>query len=287
MEYTLNELEVGGAFNNINSYNANMAKGMEDKMFFVNVLPLAQSEHWIFVDFGCADGTLFSALAPLLDSMNIKATLIGYDISETMISIAKEKFGNLSTDNISVVFTYNWNLVERYIRHSNAKKAVILSSVVHEVYSYAESEQDIRIFWDRITNSGFDYVCLRDMMPSRSIEGPTDESQLEEFYQHVEEEKPELKKYIQDFEAHWGKLTDNKNFVHYLLKYRWITNWTREVNENYFPIFVDEFIAKMASYRLKHLKLFKVPFLENCWRQDFGISIVDNTHIKAVFAARE
>ena len=285
MRQHLNELEVGGKFTNILSYNQNMAKGMEDKLFFVNILPLRESNHWIFVDFGCADGTLFTALAPILEEMGINATLIGYDISETMVRLAKEKHSTSSYDKVSIVFTYNWNIVDRYIKYSNAKKAVILSSVVHEVYSYAESEQDISTFWDRILNSGFDFVCIRDMMPSKSIDRPTDEDMLQDFLETIRDKKPELVDYVKDFQSHWGGLDNNKNFVHYLLKYRWITNWSREVNENYFPIYVEDFLDMMSSYRTKYIKLFRVPFLDDCWFKDFRLAITDNTHIKAVFAA--
>ena len=285
MRQHLNELEVGGKFMNILSYNQNMAKGMEDKLFFVNILPLRESNHWVFVDFGCADGTLFTALGPILEKMGIQATLIGYDISETMVNLAKQKLASYSFDKVSVVFTYNWNIVDKYIRYSNAKKAVILSSVVHEVYSYAESEQDISTFWDRILNSGFDFICIRDMMPSESIDRPTDEDMLQDFLETIRDKKPELMDYVNDFQSHWGSLSNNKNFVHYLLKYRWITNWTREVNENYFPIYVEDFLDMMSSYRSKYIKLFRVPFLDECWLKDFGLVITDNTHIKAVFAS--
>ena len=285
MRQHLNELEVGGKFTNILSYNQNMAKGMEDKLFFINILPLRESNHWVFVDFGCADGTLFTALGPILEKMGIQATLIGYDISETMVNLAKQKLASYSFDKVSVVFTYNWNIVDKYIRYSNAKKAVILSSVVHEVYSYAESEQDIRVFWDRILNSGFDFICIRDMMPSESIDRPTDEDMLQDFLETIRDKKPELMDYVNDFQSHWGSLSNNKNFVHYLLKYRWITNWTREVNENYFPIYVEDFLDMMSSYRSKYIKLFRVPFLDECWLKDFGLVITDNTHIKAVFAS--
>ena len=285
MRQHLNELEVGGKFTNILSYNQNMAKGMEDKLFFINILPLRESNHWVFVDFGCADGTLFTALGPILEKMGIQATLIGYDISETMVNLAKQKLASYSFDKVSVVFTYNWNIVDKYIRYSNAKKAVILSSVVHEVYSYAESEQDISTFWDRILNSGFDFICIRDMMPSESIDRPTDEDMLQDFLETIRDKKPELMDYVNDFQSHWGSLSNNKNFVHYLLKYRWITNWTREVNENYFPIYVEDFLDMMSSYRSKYIKLFRVPFLDECWLKDFGLVITDNTHIKAVFAS--
>ncbi|MGA1049083.1 MAG: hypothetical protein ACO3UU_13830, partial [Minisyncoccia bacterium] len=38
------------------------------------------------------------------------------------------------------------------------------------------------------------------------------------------------------FEKVWGSIfKDYRNFIHFLLKYRYTDNWEREVNENYLP----------------------------------------------------
>jgi len=281
----INEVEVGGEFTNLESYNLNMAKGLEDKLFFVKKLPIKTGESWIFVDFGCADGVLINALSIILPKYGIKCKLVGYDISENMINIAKKKFKNQSTDDIEILFTANWDeVLEILDEDMDSKKAIICNSVIHEVYSYANSQSDIDWFWDQITGSGFDYVCVRDMMVSNSIERKTDPDMLETFYEHVEEDKPELKRYIEDYEDHWGSLKENKNFIHYLLKYRWTTNWTREVNENYFSIMTEEFLDKMKGFKKVYFEEFRVPFLEKCWREDFGIELEDTTHIKAIFS---
>lgn len=285
----INEMEVGGQFTNLESYNQNMAKGLQDKLFFLTKLPINDGDEWLIVDFGCADGTLIGALASIFKGSGIQAKLIGYDISETMVNLAKKKYNSLSEVNISgknliVNFTSNWKQVNQYIKYSKGKKAVVLSSVIHEVYSYAGSQNDIDEFWDRICNSGFDYICIRDMMASKSIERKTDENLYSTFLGQVHENKPELIRYINDFQYQWGSLRENKNFVHYLLKYRWITNWTREVRENYFPIHVEEFLTHFNGYKTVYLEKFRLPFLEDCWKQDFNISIKDNTHIKAIFA---
>ncbi len=279
------EMEVGGQFANLDSYNKNMAKGLEDKLFFLNKLPLGKYDEWLFVDFGCADGVLISALANILPQYGIKATLVGYDISETMIDIARGKFGHLGDEDVQVYFTYNWQEVEKFLSQDRVR-VMVLSSVIHEVYSYAQSEDDITTFWQRVCQSGFDFVCVRDMMPADSINRPTDENLLDTFFEHVEENKPELIRYIEEFERRWGHITNNKNFVHYLLKYRWLVNWKREVNENYFPITDSEFFRNMRGFTCIYRNAFRVPFLEDCWKKDFGISITDNTHIKAIFKSR-
>ena len=87
-----------------------------------------------------------------------------------------------------------------------------------------------------------------------------------------------------DFESKWGSVNNCKNLLHFLLKYRWSANWIREVNENYFPISVEELLEKFKErYEVIYLERFKIPFLEECWDADFGIHIEDYTHIKLIF----
>lgn len=281
----IDEAEIGGEFANLESYNQNMAKGLADKLFFIDQLPLKQYDNWIFVDFGCADGVLINALSIMLPKYGIKGKLIGFDISDTMINLANEKFKNMSTTELEICFTTRWQEVIDMINDYNeAKKVLVCNSVIHEVYSYADDSSDINWFWKIVNHSGFDYVCVRDMMVSERVEHKTDKKMLDTFYEHVEDSKPELKKYIKEFEEHWGSLEDNKNFLHYLLKYRWTTNWKREVNENYFSVMTEEFLTKMRRFKKIYFEEFRVPFLENCWEEDFGVKLKDTTHIKAIFA---
>lgn len=51
-------MEIGAKFKNITSYNLEMIKSLEDKLFFVEKFP--KNENYTFVDFGCADGTYAS-----------------------------------------------------------------------------------------------------------------------------------------------------------------------------------------------------------------------------------
>ena len=189
----INEVEVGGKFNNLDSYNQNMAKGLVDKLFFVDKLPLRKYDEWIFVDFGCADGVLINALSTLLPKYGIKATLVGFDISETMINLASSKYGNCSSPEIKVIFTASWqDVLSCFKANDEAMRVLICNSVIHEVYSYANDQSDIDWFWRRVKYSGFDFICVRDMMCEHSIERATDRSMLEEFYDHVQSSKPEL-----------------------------------------------------------------------------------------------
>lgn len=86
------------------------------------------------------------------------------------------------------------------------------------------------------------------------------------------------------FEFVWGKVSSTKNLLHFLLKYRWTINWDREVKENYFPISVEQLLSKFkTNFNIIYLERFKVPFLEQCWKEDFNLEIDEYTHIKAIF----
>ena len=59
-----------------------------------------------------------------------------------------------------------------------------------------------------------------------------------------------------------GGLTSNKNFLHYLLTYRYVENWDREVRENYFPHSIEEFLSKIPTkYEVVYFEHYTLPFL--------------------------
>lgn len=279
-------MEVGLDFKNIASYTENMAKGLADKMFFLNKLNISPKRSYLFVDFGCADDILISSLYEILNSKGINAYYIGYDISETMIDLAKTKF-NYNTD--KVMFTSDWEeVISKMNEYPGKSKTLILSSVIHEVYSYAESDDDIDIFWHRILDSDFDYICIRDMMVSKDINISAFKTNA---YKKVDYKIPAINKYRIQFEDIYGKIYNWKNLIHFLLKYRWTINWDREVHENYFPIYIEDFLKKFEKkYNLNYFERFRVPFLDKCWLDDFSITdteIFYNTHIKTIFERKK
>lgn len=274
-------MKLENQFTDIVSYTDNLRKGMTDKLFFLDYLP---REDLLFLDFGCADGSMIKALREDPRCQGRNHGFVGYDISKEMIGLAKKKQGKLQSDH--TFFTTSWKSAMDFIRkerQSHPRKTVlILSSVIHEVYSY---EASVDTFWSRVTDAGFDYVTVRDMMPSKTIDRATEATIYKTFMKH--QQKVLQPNQIADFEQHWGKLSNNKNLVHFLLKYRWVINWSREVKENYFPIYAEDFVEKLKSYRTLYYEAFRVKFLDECILKDFGIQLVDNTHIKAVFAKHQ
>lgn len=273
-------MEIGKNFIDLLSYNAEMTKPMKDKLFFTEKLPPGYS--YLFVDFGCADGALIQNLIKVYNNNSYE--YVGYDCSETMISFAKTTFPG--EQSCSVEFTTSWNTVKERTglwktRGLRYKVVLILSSVIHEVYSYG-TEEEIKDFWEKI--KGFDFIVVRDMMCSSSINR---KSNPDSTMRIRKGQLGTISKCLGDFEARWGSIDNNKNLVHFLLKYRYTINWERECNENYFPIYIAEFLDKMSSeFRLDYFERFRVRFIEEKIYEDFGISLEDTTHIKAIFITK-
>ena len=273
-------MDVGAKFKNLRLYNYEMAQGLEDKLFFLEHLP--NENGYIFVDFGCADGTLIDSLYHILPADNL---FIGFDVSDQMIDLAKTK----RTDSPNnVIFTTDWRDVQYALMGSDRKKVLILSSVVHEVFSYAKSTKDIDTFWKRVLETGFDYICVRDMMvPNDTRNTATPTEWINNIKWDAKNNVPAGRR--EQFCEKWGPIEIKYNALHYLLKYRWQINWDREVNENYFPIDIEVFLDKFkSSYNLDYFNRFIVPFIKDKIKEDFSITLGDTdfTHIKAIFSKK-
>lgn len=248
-----------GELTSITNYNYNMRQSMQDKLFF-----LGKIDPDVIVDYGCADGSLFQVLSQDLPGVG----LVGYDLEPKMIERAKAKKIKNSA------FTTDWSQIERVLGRFK-RPAVILSSVIHEVYAYADDLDVITEFWQRVFT--FDYVVIRDMMIAESADRPAD---LEDVAKVRDASDP---KYLDDFEKHWGTIEEQPNLLHYLLKYKYLENWDREVEENYLPIFREELYDMIpGNYSIIYRDHFALPYTVNQIKTDFGIDIRDDTHIKLI-----
>lgn len=257
------------------TYTDGMRKSMTDKTWFLNMIDGAME----IVDYGCADGALLQYIS---DAMPGVFDLTGIDIDEEMIKMASV---NLSCNCKQSVFLYTPDEYERFAATAHIS-CLNCGSVIHEVYSYGTPES-IEKFWDFAFNTGFKYIAIRDMAMSKiDISVPQEKSSdaLRKIgvynYQHP------------DAEARWHEymnysvdLTRNKcswrNIIHYLLKYRYITNWDREMRENYLPLLTEEILLKIPSdYRVKYYEHYTLPYLKDKVMEDFGIDLNTKTHYK-------
>jgi SAM-dependent methyltransferase len=252
---------------NYDSYNERMSASLIDKVFFADKIPLDIS---LIVDYGCADGFLLNFIKRFFPD----AILIGYDKDEKMIESAKS-----NTDGIE--FYSDWNEVLKRVNdidHKGAQKAILASSLIHEVYAYGKYE-DILKFWDDIYCGAFDYICVRDMMVSMSVDRPSDINDIVRVLRRYHRTKALL-----DFQANWGSIENNKNLIHFLLKYRYMEpNWEREVKENYLPLYKEDFLSNIPQeYDIIFYEHYTLPFLKEQVKKDMSVILKDPTHIKII-----
>lgn len=153
-----------------------------------------------------------------------------------------------------------------------------LSSVVHEVYSYSPAYAR-KEFWDDVFGRGFKYVTIRDFCLGGFGPALADT----EDYQKVKAKAN--KKQVEEFEKNFGSLRYEVNFVHFLMKYRYVENWEREVKENYFAINLEmiEDIAQQYGYEVMFKEHYMLPFTRDRVKEDFDVNLPENTHVKFIF----
>ena len=241
-------------------YTDGMFNSLKDKLFFLDQL---KNRYYTFFDFGCGDGRLLSTILKLRPECNV----LGYDSSEEMRKMAINN--NIPTyDNFDrFKNSLSWRV----------NSVLILSSVIHEIYSYNTDEnKTIDQFWGLIKSQNAETIVVRDMMVSKSTERPSNII------------LPKQGEYIPSFKSIWGDITTQKQLIHFLLKYRYTVNWEREVRENYLPIYIEDFLKEMdeSGYRLDYFCKYQLPFLSDCWKKDFNIVIPDTTHVKCIFTRK-
>lgn len=133
-----------------------MRKSLLDKAYFLSFV-----DSDTFIDFGCADGSLLKHIHEMFPDKK----LIGYDISPEMLQVAEK---NLEGCNVSL-----YNNFENVISLKLDNATLILSSVIHEVYSYGDN-QSVNEFWRQVFNENFRYIAIRDLTPRKSIDRMSD-----------------------------------------------------------------------------------------------------------------
>lgn len=246
------------------AYNGRMSRAMMDKLFFVDKIDAG-----LIVDFGSADGTLLRHVRSWLPDVK----LIGYDNDPNMVVTASRSNTDPNTD-----FIYSWEAVLEHIKNTDVKTAIVLSSIIHEVYHYSEPKE-IDTFWKRLWEADFDFIIIRDMIPSRSIDRQSDVNDVAKVWRKFLNTKE-----LRDFENRWGSIENNKNLTHFLLKYQYLEpNWEREVKENYIPLYREDLLSMLpGGYEIAYHEHFVLPWLRRAVRNDFGIELKDNTHLKLV-----
>ena len=247
--------------NNLDIYNNRMRKSMEDKLFFLNVLPEKINS---FIDFGCADGTLLAYVKEEMPNV----LLYGIDMNKDMLDIARK--------NVPSASFMCGDLPSCFFIPENKGSVLNLSSVLHEVYSYCTNERREE-FWKSINDGNYEYVVIRDMIYNG---GAMDRSPSHDIYNITTKANSEQ---ILDFQQNWGNICYYKNLVHFLLKYRYTENWDREVKENYLGYSTEDIIKKLPKYDLIYRKDYILPYIYDTVKKDFDIELKTPTHTNLIF----
>lgn len=244
-------------------YNSEMKRGLIDKAYFIDKLPDAD----VFVDYGCGDGTLIRFVRSIFPEFSF----VGYDNSPQMLEAAR---GNCP----DVPLFGDWRGLIDHIRqqHRERRVALVLNSVIHEVYSYGTAAA-VTEFWREVFDPLFTYVAIRDMALARSSQRASDPVAAIRVRHRADAEQ------LRMFEARWGSVTYNPNLIHFLLKYRYVANWHREVAEDYLPLTFEEMVEHVPNDRqIVYIDHFSLPFMRHVVERDFGVTMPDNTHVKLI-----
>jgi 23S rRNA U2552 (ribose-2'-O)-methylase RlmE/FtsJ len=247
-------------------YISDMNQTMPDKLFFIGDIKFD-----VIVDFGCADGTFLENVSKVRPNVKI----IGYDIDQNMLDKASAKLPK------SAILTDDWRTVVSEVSKYN-RPLLNLSSVIHEVYSYSKNSMVINKFWNGQVFAGdFKWITIRDMIPSVTLT----RNEIIDFKQDAKKlRRMADKDSLQSFEENWGSInSDYRNFVHFLLKYKYKDNWEREVRENYLPITLETLRTKIPQgYSIVLEDSFVLPYLKKEVKKDFNIDLTHATHLKMI-----
>ncbi|TGE29763.1 class I SAM-dependent methyltransferase [Hymenobacter metallicola] len=240
---------------------------MSHKLFFVEHLPRLGT----ILDYGCADGKMAEALAGEEFAGRFSfGSMALFDIDQQMLDRIPEDF-------------WIWKFREEQpaldmLAQSGAApypSAILFSSVLHETYTHQPGQMND--LWQRVAATGVEYIIIRDMFwqegqkgaclgPTRSLT----EAGLTQLYK-------------EHLTTQWPSLSAVANHVQFLLKYPYVENWQRELQENYFALPDLRPVLAPLGYEPMHWSHHQVPFIQERIKTDTGIELPFNTHLTAIF----
>ena len=252
---------------NLDTYNARMASSIEDKMWFWDKVKYTTDS---IVDYGCADASLLLRI----NEEHPYQTLIGYDASDDMLARAKEK-----TQNTPICF------VESIFEPEMEETCLVLSSVIHEIYSY-QSKEEAEFELGMLFDLGAKYIAIRDMGVRdvcRNVETPIEV--LDKIYARDGVAK------VASFEKRQGSISNWANCIHYLLKAPYDENWAREVEENYIPFTTNDVLAQYnidspIKYDVVYFEAYTLPYVQERLIRDYNFGLRAPTHYKLLLERR-
>ncbi len=243
-------------------YLTSLSKPLREKLRVSRYIP-----RWarMVLDVGCADGTVTLALARMFPRMNF----FGIDLNGDFIERAEERAKQIRIKNVRFEKIYLRDLLARPEKFD----AVLFVSVLHEFYTYGEGISSVlKALADAhelLRPEG--EIVIRDMILSEYAKHTR--FQVDAIAKKVSRDR-RRRRYIHDFEKHFGKMNSIYNLNHFLLKYRYTGNWAREVREHYVPVTFEQYenIFKLLGMELQLKDSYLIAFLREKWRKDFSLS---------------
>ena len=239
----------------IQIYNDRMRKSLMDKIFFIDKVDAT-----VFVDFGCADGSMIK----LLNSMFPEYYYVGYDNNPDMIRLADT---NVNSTNAEFYSDWDKLCTNLALNYEGEKTCLILSSVLHEV-------EDKEEFFDFLRLEKFDYIAIRDMMYG---EIHTPNFVLNSIYEKIPQN-------IKDW---FGQdIWYASNMIQALFKSYYPENIETELKEDYFSFKANHLNILQYRYKLQPVYTwhYLLPYWKNTIKSDLGIDLSGiRTHIQVIY----
>lgn len=241
----------------ITIYNDRMRKSLMDKIFFVDKVDAT-----VFVDFGCADGSMIK----MLNSLFPEYYYVGYDNNPEMIKLA-----DANVNSVNTAFYSDWDRLSDALNehYMGEKKCLILSSVLHEV----ENKEQ---FFEFLKFGNFDYVAIRDMMYEQSSEFKSNFI-VDELFPKI----PDRIKYV-----YGPAIWKSYNMVQAAFKSYYKENLDTELLEDYFSFDANHLLTLRYKYKLN--PVYEYHYLLPYWKQtikgDFGVDLSGiKTHVQLIY----
>ena len=260
----------------IREYLRGMKQSKEDKLFFLleDQFLFNPLKHDLFVDYGCADGSLLKEISNFkMLNFNEKINMVGYDLNYDILPIDN----NPEFDHI--VWTDEWETIDGLISKYYKNPCLLLSSVIHEVLHYKNNQSE---FWnDQVFNGKFKTIIIRDMLYDKNSIHKSSSREAVDVISKLDAVEMNILKCFQD---KWGHIGNNyKTLLHFLLKHRYVENYKREVEENYFSMSYQEFEALIPKgYKITYRQSYVLPFFQNHVKERFGLEVKSNIHYKCI-----
>lgn len=221
------------------------------------------------LDLGCGSGILLEMIVK--DNKKIKR-LIGIEKSTFLYKFAERKKIPKTT-----ILNMNFCNYEFPINHYNT---IILSSSLHEVFSYYGIKEVARLFikiYKSLTKKGrlliYDGFRNDQILANLTINNKEKKKLFDAFRKQREHE---------DFLMVGNKwITNLTNAFDFIHKSYYLSNWSYELKELYYPLSLDCYKGILYSCGFSALKIHKFPELENIRKieKDYSVTNSNNTNL--------